>query len=202
MSRLRFDCPYCRTRNVAVELSGRFNRTTAVRSEADCLLVCAHCHRGALGTFSGPRGVDVIALEFLRTVHPAPDAPPQHLPEHVGKRYSEAVSIMGTAAESAGMMFRKTLETALKTIRPTDTGNLKTRINKAADAGTITKDLAEWAHRIRLDGNEAAHEDEPISSDEIQALQRFTELVLLYMFTLPGMLQAWSEGKGSATTPD
>ena len=102
---------------------------------------------------------------------------------------------MGNAAESAGMMFRKTLEIALKTIRPTDTGSLKTRIDNAADAGAITKDLAEWAHRIRLDGNEAAHEEEPFSSAEIQELQRFTELVLLYMFTLPGMLKAWSEQK-------
>ena len=107
---------------------------------------------------------------------------------------------MGTAPESAGMMFRKTLEIALKTIRPDDTGSLKKRIDSAADAGAITKDLAEWAHRIRLDGNEAAHDEEPFSSPEIQALQRFTELVLLYMFTLPGMLRKSSEERSSKAT--
>ena len=102
---------------------------------------------------------------------------------------------MGTAPEAAAMMFRKTLEVALKRIRPDDNGTLKTRIDIAANAGAITKDLAEWAHRIRLDGNEAAHEEEPFSSDEVGALHRFTELVLMYLFSLPGMLKEWRTAK-------
>ena len=153
---------------------------------------CGHCARAALGVFRGPDARTIVSSRFLTNIYPTLDVtPPAHLPADVESRYMEAVTIMGMAPESAGMMFRKTLDVALRCIRPDDRGNLKQRIDKAAEGGAITPDLAEWAHRIRLDGNEAAHDADPISSDEVKELHRFTELVLLYLFSLPGMLVEW-----------
>jgi hypothetical protein len=48
--------------------------------------------------------------------------------------------------------------------------------------------MKEWAHHIRRLGNDAAHEEEPFEEDEARGLQSFTELLLTYAFTLPGML--------------
>lgn len=42
-------------------------------------------------------------------------------------------------------------------------------------------DLADWAHQIRLDGRNAVHEEERLST--------FTNLILLYLFSLPGMIE-------------
>ena len=90
---------------------------------------------------------------------------------------------------AAGMMFRKTLEIGLKEKFPDIEGTLARRINIAAERGGLTPDLAAWAHQIRLDGNDAVHEAEPSEEEETRRLQDFTNLVLLYLFTLPGMLQ-------------
>ena len=199
MLAFRNDCPYCKTRHVSFEIRASHHRKiTTGPFECYALVVCGFCDRSALAVFRGPDQGRILELRFLEALHPSMDvSPPKYLPTSVERCYVEAVTIVGTASEAAGMMFRKTLEVALKTIRPEDQGNLKNRIDEAAKAGAITKDLAEWAHRIRLDGNEAAHEDKPISSDDLEALHHFTELVLLYLFTLPGMLRAWSEEKSS-----
>lgn len=57
--------------------------------------------------------------------------------------------------------------------------------------------MQEWAHAIRLDGNEAAHEEEPFDKETCEALKSFTELFLMYAFTLPGMLAERSAKKSS-----
>ena len=96
-------------------------------------------------------------------------------------------------------MFRKTLEAALKDKFTSITGTLSQRINEAAKQQKLTPELAQWAHQIRLDGNDAVHGDTPLSKEDAQSLADFTNLVLLYLYTLPGMLaQAQAPG---ATTP-
>ena len=92
------------------------------------------------------------------------------------------------AWDAAGSMFRKVLDTGLKAKFPEIKGTLQQRIKKAADQRELTPDLAEWADQIRLDGNEAAHDEKPFSEEDAKRLQTFTNLVLIYLFTLPGML--------------
>ena len=88
-------------------------------------------------------------------------------------------------------MFRKTLDTGLKKIVPDAKGNLLGRIKSAAETGKITQDMADWADRIRLDGNDAAHEDDPFTPQQAEELHLFTRLVMMYLFSLPGMLEEW-----------
>jgi hypothetical protein len=56
------------------------------------------------------------------------------------------------------------------------------------DQGFITKDLAEWAHEIREVGNDAVHKSTPFSEKDAKDIAKFTEIFLMYVFTLPGML--------------
>jgi len=56
--------------------------------------------------------------------------------------------------------------------------------------GLITGDLKDWAHIIREDGNESAHEEEPVTREFAEEIISFTELFLLYVFTMPGMVKA------------
>ena len=151
---------------------------------------CGGCQKPAMAV--------VITSPFedrIDAIYPSAGIAPDHLPKEVASRYSSGLRVMGDSPEAAGMMFRKALEVGLRSLRPDDSGDLYTRINKAAEAGAITPDLQEWAHRIRDEGNAAAHDDAIPSRDEILEFKRFTELVLLYLFTLPGMLTEWSEKK-------
>ena len=64
--------------------------------------------------------------------------------------------------------------------------NSKERIDSLAGRQLITHPMQEWSHQIRLDGNEAAHEeDEDFTKEQATQMKEFAELLLIYAFTLP-----------------
>jgi len=67
----------------------------------------------------------------------------------------------------------------------------------------VTPELAEWAHEIRDDGNEATH-DFDIDYDETKANQivNFAEMFLTYTFTMPAMLHAKHLPQIETDTPE
>lgn len=62
------------------------------------------------------------------------------------------------------------------------------RIVHLADKGKITRQLRGLADRIRLDGNEANHE-ENFDETKVDQLKEFTYLFLLYAFSLPELVK-------------
>ena len=92
--------------------------------------------------------------------------------------------------DAAGMAFRTCLDQALRRLHPEGKGTLATRIDSLPAETGVTPSMKQWAHEIRTLGNEAAHEDEPFDEQSTKDLQSFTEVFLMYAFTLPGMLEA------------
>ncbi|MBZ3920417.1 hypothetical protein Xtri_13470 [Xanthomonas campestris pv. trichodesmae] len=83
-------------------------------------------------------------------------------------------------------MFRKALDVSTKELDPQSANrNLKPRIDALYQSGKLTADLKDWAHLIRLDGNEGAHDEDELTGEQIEQLESFTELFLIYTFTLP-----------------
>lgn len=76
--------------------------------------------------------------------------------------------------DAAGAMLRKTLDLATKEILKrhelSEVPVLAKRIDKLADEGIIPKRMKEFAHRVRVDGNEAVHGD-TFSSEEVEDLE-------------------------------
>lgn len=94
-------------------------------------------------------------------------------------------------SDAAASMFRKAIDVATRELDPSTAGKLLAqRINLLADSGKLTEDLKEWAHLIRLDGNQGAHDDEELTPAEIEQLQEFTRLFLIYTVTLPAQVLA------------
>lgn len=196
------DCPHCHTKQVAfqihnsIPLPGKDNR---VWNE---FAICGQCGVGVVAIYHSELGrqpgqeLHNHPDDFTQTaLHPKPESPeaPQHLPENVEKFFLQAVENKKQNFDAAGAMYRKSLDVGLKEKFPDIKGNLKSRIEKAAKKGAITTELGKWAHHIRLEGNDASHDEDPYSDEEVVELHRFTELVLMYLFTLPGMLE---EAKG------
>ena len=63
--------------------------------------------------------------------------------------------------------------------------NLKRRIEILADQQKLTPDLKGLAHLLRLEGNDAAHDDEEFDETRAKQMGEFAELFLIYAFTLP-----------------
>ena len=72
------------------------------------------------------------------------------------------------------------------------------RINTLDQKRLITPAMKDWAHKIRLDGNEATHEeDDDFSDDQAKLMKEFAELFLIYSFTLPARIAASNKETGS-----
>ena len=128
---------------------------------------------------------------------------PQHTPKNVARFFEQAKDNLLKNWDAAGTMFRKALDTGLKHKFPElKEENLVVRIKKAAEEHKLTPDLAEWAHQIRIDGNDATHEEEPVSQKTAESLSTLTEMVLLYLFTLPGMLEEARKRAESSTSEE
>lgn len=196
MTTFSHDCPHCDTKRVAFSIKAQ----EVIPSKQELWNVfaqCGNCGFCVVAVFRSISGHDPLTrfattpTDFkLMEFFPKPQEPsaPDHLPENVKRFFLQGVENVARNQDAAGAMFRKSLDVALKVKCPEATGRLVDRINRAVELGTLTSELGEWAHQIRLEGNEATHGDDPYTPEQAAALHQFTMLVLLYLFTLPGML--------------
>lgn len=192
-------CPHCGTRSVAFNVLNCIPEHPS-HYRKDIFSVCQRCKRGVSGEASvdynndgkpyGFHDVKFFSFQFRALAL-------EHIPEDVEVNFREGeANIWDGRYNSAGMIFRKALEMGMKIKFPKFEGSLKGRIDRAKEKGHLTKDMADWAHNIRSFGNDAAHEPD-FSEEDAEEMQTFTRLVLLYLFTLPGMMKVAREKKES-----
>ena len=104
-------------------------------------------------------------------------AAPDHVPENVTKFYEQGMqNLQHKQWDAAGAMFRKSLDVATKKLAPESRSEtLFKRINKMVEAGQLTRAMGDWSHEIRLEGNDAVHDEEPETDSDAFVTQRFAE---------------------------
>lgn len=117
---------------------------------------------------------------------------PADIPANAERVFLQAVDASARGHyDAAGSMYRKAIEIGTRALDEELAGKkLQSRIDALHNAGRLTSDLKDWAHLIRIDGNESVHEDEALTESEIRQLGTFTELFLTYTFTLPARVAA------------
>lgn len=195
MGTLARTCPHCKTKSMGFSSFadiriGRTNRCLTA-------LQCNGCHggymvevRSEVNDTPHKYDGDIESYQYFHCLNEYPRQVerkiPEHLPSNVESFYIQAVSsYKAESFDSSAVMSRKVLEVSTKKIHPEGSGTLYNRIEALADEGLITTDLKKWAHIIRQDGNESAHEEEPVTREFSEDLLSFTELFLLYVFTMP-----------------
>lgn len=201
------DCPHCGTKSVGFTIVHQWHAHKVGGYHWDTLAWCGQCSKGVLATFQTPNSnpptshLGNASWDYSNALVIAPSCPdtsaPDHTPTNVARFYAQGMDNLPGNWDAAGSMFRKALETALKNKFPEIKGTLYERIEKAAKQHKLMPDLADWAHQIRLDGRNAVHEEEPFSKEEAERLSTFTKLILLYLFSLPGMID-----QAQKTIPD
>ena len=180
--------------------------------------VCPRCHQGVIVRVKrhadhnqDPSSLDtdlVSAFQILE-VHPKLEQinPPDHVPLPIAQNYREAIDgLRRQNYTSAAFIFRKIIERATRDLAPEEAVEdfrkmpLFQRINALADHRELTPAMRDWAHQIRLEGNEAVHAEDADEASAAQ-LQAFTEMFLIYAFTLPERVRqnratAAEEGEG------
>jgi hypothetical protein len=115
---------------------------------------------------------------------------PDDVPDNIRSAFVSGLNNLKLSggANAAAIMFRRSIELAAKKLRPDGKGDLKQRITDLSD-DLITPAMKDWAHHIRLDGNDATHDEEEFSKEDAATLHVFAEMFLTYAFTLPAMLK-------------
>ncbi len=95
------------------------------------------------------------------------------------------------APAGAVMLAASAVDSMLKLKGYTD-GSLYTRIEKAVNEHLITKEMAQWAHEVRLDSNDQRHADEVATfptADEAKRAIDFATALAEFLFVLPSRVQ-------------
>ena len=194
------NCPHCGTRSVAFTILSENHYNSHYW---DTFATCGYCNRGIVATFEGGNGYSPSESPDGQwsPLSIAPELPsnvaPIHTPKNAVRFFEQAMDNLSWKNwDAAGGMFRKALEVGLKSKFPNMKGTLHHRIKEAAEKHELTPALAEWSDKIRLDGNEAMHEEKPFSENQAMDLETFTRLIFQYLFMLPGML---NKARGNET---
>ena len=209
------DCPHCGSERTGFVQGGerQLPRNTGTWNT---LFMCRKCQGGIVvklrlpahiprqqkpsGCTGDPRddGFDMLAMY----PKPQPVAAPQYVPDDIAGNFVEAVDNLRRGSfTSAGMMFRRVLEQATLEIGPgLERQKLVKRIDTLAEQHNLTPAMKDWAHIIRLEGNDAAHEDQ-FEKGDAEQMHWFTELFLIYVYSLPARVKKYRaqvKGDGQA----
>jgi hypothetical protein len=210
------ECPHCGAEKIGFPIIAERRRASIVRTPNvtrssiwDCLATCSGCEAGVLLVFG--HNADVSAQHqspancpsdprvwgyVLNLVLPAPKPShaPDHLPDPLPNLFLQAADALKRSSwDASGAMSRKTVDVCTKLLMKEEAKqyrDMKPRIDALAASGALTPQLKEWAHQVRLDGNDAVHDEDPFTKDEAEELLDFTELFLTYVYALPGRLAA------------
>jgi len=148
---------------------------------------CGRCNQAFLirqGIYGVPGEFETITDE---TVLYPPDSklPIDGLSTAISTAYEQAAkSFVASLYEPCVLMCRKCLEATCKDLGAAGR-DLKERLHALHDAGHIDERLSEWAHGIRLLGNEAAHDtDMVVSKNDARDVLDFTQAILIYVYSL------------------
>lgn len=157
--------------------------TTAQQARAGTRwLRCLQCGHGAVMDGDGK-------------VSPASSAGEKvdHLPPEIGKLYAEARAALGFGAPTG-------CEMLCRSVLGHTAHHLKWKKGTFADAldyliteGYITTPMKPWVDRIRLHGNEVAHEAVLIDEERAADTLRFTTQLLRVVFETPGIASLYEE---------
>ncbi len=202
-------CPRCGTNGVSVGLP-MIGVAVGKEPWTEQFGICRICNQGVIIRFvahiPGGNPLRYAYLGADRDIerhhqHILPKADrdiPEHLPEHAEQYFKQGIdSLRQKNFDAAGAMFRKTLESGLKSLFGHSGAPLYKLIERAAQEGRLTHDLEAWANEIRISGNSAVHDDKPFSEEETVQLEEFTRLVMTYLFTLPKKLSLAKERRGT-----
>ncbi len=216
MPYMRMHCQHCDTENSAFDVVSSFltssNKITEGRTyHFDAFCICGVCGRATIaylfgldrgGNLSNPHEMGVNPLNGgYKLIEQYPQDSTSDLPHHCPERI---LNLLGQASDnlrrknwdSSGMASRKVLEVGTRmVIRNRGDENLqaaidlklKARIDAIWNAGFLTDDLKDWGHHIRIEGNEATHDDE-IDEAEARELYGLADLFVRYVFMLPNIL--------------
>jgi hypothetical protein len=116
----------------------------------------------------------------------------EHVPAEVLSDYAEGLICLSTGADRASVsMFRRAMQNAMINLGADQELDL---INQIKSVPTLTKDIKDWAHNVRIFGNWGAHPQDDMLKDVTpelaQEVKELLEEFMNYVYVMPGKVAA------------
>ena len=129
------------------------------------------------------------AFEIEKIYPGGESAIPDNLPPQIERIYKDDLMTVRGSARHTIISCRTILESACKQILEVKNKKLIAMIDTLKNDGLIPSAMADWAHTIRIIGNDAVHEDESPGIDEASEIVAFTDNLLQLLFTYPARIE-------------
>lgn len=125
-------------------------------------------------------------------------APSTNWPKDVSRYWVQAKQgVANKTWDAALLMARSALQIALRESSAVGK-TLKDEIDDLAKKGLLPPNMKDWAHELRLIGNESAHPTigtEPPPEPDVRDVVEFLDYLLRYLFDLPATIKAYRQRK-------
>ena len=178
--------------------AGDIDISTSWEHYSICL--CPRCEQPFFVQQSLHGNADFVTGSEPEVLYPSePKLLSEALPDSVKTAYAQAARCLNASLfEPCVLMSRKCLEAVCKTLNA-DGRSLHARLANLHEAEHIDSRLLDWAHQVRVIGNEAAHEvDAPVTKEDARDAFEFTEAILIYIFSLAKRFEALRERRAAA----
>ena len=155
---------------------------------------CLSCGRLILGDDYGGQLSEEL-FDKAEMVYPETTLSHLSIPEEIRVTYQSAKRIQALNTEAFVMSIRKCIEITCK-LHGIEKGTLAKKLHKLCDQLEIPDLLAETANRIRLVGNQAAHDVEDIHPVNAQSIDDFFRVLMDYIYVLPAKLEWFQKVNG------
>jgi hypothetical protein len=210
------DCPHCGVASMAFTVQGDYpfrhqesNRVVTGSCNACSKPLSVLLHHQGYSTWSPAKiqGDLLSGTPFeINDMWPAPEPvkAPDSVPDQIARGYVEAAESRQRKAWNAACAgYRRTMELALKAFAPdVEAWKLEKRIDKLAAEHRITLDMQDWAHELRLDGNEALHGTDDATEEIADQMHHLAHFLLVYLYQLPAQIEQARQRRNPSETPE
>ena len=178
-------CPHCRIDrpNIAQLTATKTNSFNGTNERFWKVYRCHRCGGLIVASSNDERGeVAETYPQSIKLEEAIPAKARNYLDQAINSIHAPSASIMVAASAVDAMLKAKAYKE----------GSLYSRIDKASADGVITRDMAAWAHAVRLDANDERHADENSDLPNERDAQRCVDFTLAlgqFLFVLPSRIE-------------
>jgi len=158
---------------------------------------CEACKNFVLvvGRRNRASGIQAFGLQAFYPLGRPNDRVDSAIPPKIAEDFKEALRCRWIEAHKAAVtMCRRSIQTSCLDQKADRKKKLVAQIDELASKGVITEPLRQFAHEVRLEGNDGAHPDpdglDNVTSNDADDIIEFTREYLHHVYVMPAKLQA------------
>jgi len=184
-------CPYCKQKTSITVAPAEYSGEYGGKFYTHATWVKFHDEKFYIGITNCCHDAVLVAVKKNKTIiypSPMPEPTDKHIPDNIASDLDEAkICFVNECFRGCAVMARRAIQNAC-IAKGAKKDKLQHQIDELFELNKITKDLKDFAHTVRLVGNDAAHPDEiSVEKDEAEDILELAKQFLQVLFVTPAI---------------